>query len=161
MLIYQTQPYKVWVGLHIAGADEVRQTGTHIVAFFDVGHVRHIVEEEYFGMVCHHCLCQGYFDRNAGVVFAIDEEGGDFKLLKDVQTRRTGRHAALGGDDAFRLGFKALVLDVLNLLVHYLALGRVKERGDEADDVACTVLADLLAGSHAPLDNGIAVGHGV
>ena len=84
MLIYQTQPYKVWVGLHIAGADEVRQTGTDIVTFLYERHVRHIVKQQYFGMTRLHSLCQCHLNRNAGVVFAIDEEDRHLKFLQNM-----------------------------------------------------------------------------
>ena len=66
--------------LHIAGADKICQTGTHVVAFFDVGHVGHIFEQQYLGVLCLHGLSQSHLDRDAGVILAIDEEGWHFQL---------------------------------------------------------------------------------
>ena len=48
--------------LQIAGADKIGQTWTHVVAFFDVGHVGYVFEQQYFGVPCIHGLSQCHLD---------------------------------------------------------------------------------------------------
>ena len=83
----EVEPLTADIPLQIAGGYKVVNTWADVVALFDVGHVRHMVEDKDFGMVGHHGLGEGELDRDAWVVLAIDEEDGHLQVLKHMEAR--------------------------------------------------------------------------
>ena len=120
-----------------------------------------IGKEKYFSMMGHHSLRKGDFDRDTGVVLAIDEEGWHLETAKRCDTRRPLSHAALGCDDGFGTSLQTLILQVLDILRKHPLMAAVEKRRNETNNERSTVFEHRSANFLTAASMFLGVGKGM